>query len=455
MGHAMTRIGSGLALAGMLAAGCATPEVASAPVPAAPQDVRVAEMSPKVVALIADAVAARLAASLPAPLPAPLPTGAPTFLQGAAAPPVRVVRTRTAPIAALPAAPLTDAERETAAQSVGLALDWFARHQSESGEWSPAGFSARCQGDRCGGPGEANYTVGVTGLAVLCFLGAGETHQSGPHTENVKLGLRYLIGNQDSEGCIGPRTSQHYMYNHAYGALAVVEAYGMTQSAWLKTPAQQAVNFILQARNPYLGWRYGVRDGDNDTSTTGLMVTVLKSAQLSGLEVDDQAFTGALMWFDKMTEPEFGKVGYQQRGGPTARTQDAMVRFPADRSEAMTAVATAARVFAGADASKDEWVRKGADLLAARPPVWNEAVGSVDLYYWYWGTLAMFQKGGAQWDAWRTHLVRALTSHQRREVARDDRGSWDPVDPWSAEGGRIYSTAIACLASEIAARSLK
>ena len=46
---------------------------------------------------------------------------------------------------------------------------------------------------------------------------------------------------------------------------------------------------------------------------------------------------------------------------------------------------------------------------------------AIDLYYWYWGTLAMSQLGGARWDQWRAHLVRALPGHQRREPGRDER----------------------------------
>jgi hypothetical protein len=45
-------------------------------------------------------------------------------------------------------------------------------------------------------------------------------------------------------------------------------------------------------------------------------------------------------------------------------------------------------------------------------------------------------------------MKRALVANQRREAGVDEHGSWDPVDPWSAEGGRVYSTAICCLSLE-------
>ena len=84
----------------------------------------------------------------------------------------------------------------------------------------------------------------------------------------------------------------------------VVEAYGMTGAEVLRRPAQKAVDFIHQSQNPYLAWRYGVRDGDNDTSVTGCMVAVLRAAKDAELEVDSGSFRGAMGWIEKMTEPE-------------------------------------------------------------------------------------------------------------------------------------------------------
>jgi hypothetical protein len=402
-------------------------------------DVRITEIAPEAADQIAARVAERLAArqvgapavrqSPPVAVRVSPPAGRPLVGQGTAYKP--------APLP--PATPLTDTEHTALKESVPAAIEWLAKHQGDDGLWHAGNFG-----------GNANYDVGVTGLATLCFLGAGETTTTGAHAENVKRALKRFAELQDVEGCIGPRVSAHFMYNHAYATLALVEAYGATQSPVLKGPAQNGVNFILQAQNPYLGWRYGVRDGDNDTNVTGMMMTVLKAALTAGLAVDANAFQGGLSWLDKMTEPEFGRVGYQQRGGPPARTMEAIHRFPADRVETPTAVATAARAFAGLDPATNEWIRKGADLLAAKPPRWNEAEGSIDYLYWYWGSLAMARRGGDHWSSWRSHLVRALTPNQRREKGRDEEGSWDPVDPWSGEGGRVYATAMACLASQLA-----
>jgi hypothetical protein len=91
----------------------------------------------------------------------------------------------------------------------------------------------------------------------------------------------------------------------------------------------------------------------------------------------------------------------------------------------------------GADAA----TRRAVALLATRLPSWDEDPASVDFYYWLHGTAALRAAGGAEWKAWRKAVLAALVPHQRRDG--DAAGSFDPdVDPWGAEGGRVYATAV-------------
>jgi len=162
--------------------------------------------------------------------------------------------------------------------------------------------------------------------------------------------------------------------------------------------------------------------------------------------VDDGAFRGALSWIDKMTEPEFGRVGYQRRGGAAARTVENTEKFPAEHSESLTSVGVLTRIFAG---QRNEFIEKGADLMTKKLPMWDIDKGTIDYYYWYYGTLAMFQIGGNRWKKWNRAMKTAIVDNQRLEKSKDEYGSWDPMDPWSAEGGRIYSTTLNCLCLEV------
>jgi hypothetical protein len=327
-------------------------------------------------------------------------------------------------------------------------LEWLRRHQSVSGAWDGDGFEAQCKDGKCGGAGGPLYDPGLTGLALLAFLGTGETHKSGKYQATVRSGLKWLKTIQDAEGCYGPRTSSHFTYNHAIASMAVVEAYGLTQSPLFKASAQRGLDFIKDCRNPYLAWRYGVRPQDNDTSVTGWMVMALKAGVMSGLDVDPEGFEGARNWIDKATEPEYGRTGYTARGNGPSRAQEQMDRFPADKSESLTAVGVLTRIYCGAKEG-DEMVAKGADLCMKSLPTWDEAAGTCDFYYWYYGTLAMWQVGGPRWKRWEAAMKPSLVEHQRLAAGECRHGSWDPVDPWGPDGGRVYSTAINTLSLEV------
>ena len=220
-----------------------------------------------------------------------------------------------------------------------------------------------------------------------------------------------------------------------------------------RSPAQRAVRFVQQSQNPYLAWRYGVRDGDNDTSVTGWAVLVLHTAQRVGLEVDPGAFRGGLAWIDKMTEPEFGRTGYQQRGGRSQRPKDYGDRFPVNVVEPLTGLGVFARVASGSTPENDEMIGKGLVLLDAARPRWD-ASGSVDSYYWFWGSLAMHNVASHPGRAdWLRAVREALVSAQAADKTRCDRGSWNPeADAWGP-AGRVYLTAISCLTLEAPIRS--
>jgi hypothetical protein len=330
------------------------------------------------------------------------------------------------------------------------ALEWLRVHQASDGSWDCDGFMAQCRQGACDGAGSAAHDVGVTGLALLAFLGAGATHAEGPYRETVKDGLQWLLGVQDEEGCFGERIGQGFLYDHACATLAMVEAYGMTQAKPLRGPAQKAIRFILSAQNPYSAWRYAAPgDGDNDTSVTGWMGMALKSAKLAGLTIDDQAFENALAWIDQMTDPVSGRTGYTDTGGMPSRTSALVQRFPPRNSESMTAVGVLLRIFGGRTRQKDPFIDRGADLLDACLPRWSSESGHIDFYYWYYGTLAMFQVGGPRWARWNEAIQSAILAHQRVDASECAWGSWDPLDPWSASGGRVYATALNCLCMEV------
>jgi len=341
-----------------------------------------------------------------------------------------------------------------AAKAVALGLEWLRAHQTPAGYWDCDGFSKQCGAPgfaRCRGAGSSQHDVGVTGLALLAFLGDGSTTGYGPHQDTVRRGVHWLVDQAAATtGRIGRGSSDAFVYDHAIATLALCESYYFVKSPRVRRVAQGAVDFILRARNSKAGWRYAVPpDGRNDTSVTGWMVFALTAAKDAGLAVDNQAFEGAIAVFNDMTDSNTGRVGYTRRGGPSGRG-NWNSQYATSAVETLTAVGLMSRIFVagslGHDNSADPILRKHADLILEALPKWDRDHVSCDMYYWYHGSLAMYQMGGEDWDRWRVALERAVVRNQ--ELNGDAAGSWDPVGPWGRVGGRVYSTALMTLSLE-------
>jgi hypothetical protein len=338
-------------------------------------------------------------------------------------------------------------------------LRWLSRHQADDGGWSCSGFSAQCAGGPCSGGGSAEHDVGASGLALLAFLGAGYTHTTRTthvdhHTKRrsspgktVKRGLEWLIARQGPDGCVGPKGA-HHLYDHAIATLALSEAWGLTNAAVYKAPAQRAVDYLVAAQNPGLGWRYTPRSGDNDTSVTGWAVMALKSAHISALTVPRSAFDDARAWLDRATDAT-GLVGYTAPG-----LTDVCVPGQNDAwrpRPTMTAIGLLSRLFIDRD-QRDPLLAKSARLLVADLP--GQGDHEVDSYYWYYGSLALFQyqDGGglSYWKQWNQALKAALVPAQRVRKDGCADGSWDPeVDRWGFAGGRVAVTALNTMSLEV------
>ncbi|MCP3917179.1 MAG: hypothetical protein GY711_16645 [bacterium] len=338
-------------------------------------------------------------------------------------------------------------DRDTA-KSVAAGLEWLAKHQSPEGYWDSDGFAKHHGGGcECDGKGDPLHDVGVTGLALLAFLGDGNTPDAGPYQQHVAKGVQWLVERQDDKyGQIGLRRGHSWIYDHAAATFALAEAYLFTSNPDWKGPLEKAVGFLIDARHEDGGWRYDFPGRESDTSATGWAFLALKTAYEAGIQVPGAAFDGSLFWFDKVTNEGNGRVGYDSKGSVSARVAGVNDHFPPDHGEANTAISMICRRFAG-ESADSELMTQQSELLLKQLPTWSPDEHKVDMYFWYYGTYAMFQVGGTAWKSWNTSLKRAVLAGQ---LDKDDvEGSWDPVGPWGFSGGRVYSTALMVLSLEV------
>jgi hypothetical protein len=320
---------------------------------------------------------------------------------------------------------------------VSRGLAWLASHQLADGSF---GGVSSLQGCACGGAGQRDFRVALTGLAALAFLGAGNTHRDGPYREELARALRWLTGEQRDDGGFFPvRTpeAEREMYGNAIATLAIAEACRLAPGALLKLPLDRAVSRFEQTQISYGGWRYRPGDTAADTSVTGWVALALVAAERAGSRPQSFTRIGALAWIDAMTEPGTGWTGYRQRGRG---------------SLAMVATGLTVRLLLG-DRRITGTLRAGRALLGANRPAWPDGPDSTsppmpDLYYFWFGTLASRALGGEHWRSWNSALSGALRGHQ---VAKGEAaGSWPPAGRFEQVGGRVLSTALAILCLEAA-----
>lgn len=322
---------------------------------------------------------------------------------------------------------------KTWARGVENGLDWLANAQSPTGLWKSEEHG-----------GNKSYDAGVSGLALLAFFGAGFGPDSEKYGETIRAALDVLLERQSlgGIGTFGPRTTNH-TYDHGICTAAIAEAYGLSGRRDLKRSAMKAIEYLKTTKSPEKGWRYGRGKGESDTSVTGWMLMALKSAEWAGVEIEGRLQTEGLRTIEDLTGSD-GKVGYSAKSRDSVRLVPALLKFPVDSTEAMTAVGLNALLFHG-ESKNSPTVSKMTNRLLALLPKWDTP--QLDMYYWYHGTMAMFQRGSSPWQKWSRALGSTLP---RNQISKDGpfKGSWNPAGPWGSEGGRVYSTALMILCLE-------
>jgi len=316
--------------------------------------------------------------------------------------------------------------------AVARGLRWLAMHQAADGHWSLHGFnhSAGCS---CGGLGATHSDAAGTSLALLPYLGAGQTHLVGRYRDEVSRGLRWLLKNQRENGDLRANSQGNAgMYAHGQAAIVLCEAYMMTGDETLRDPAQRALDFIVAAQNDAGGWRYQPNQA-GDTSVVGWQVMALQSGRAARLNVPHETLELAGVFLDSVSSSSGAKYAYVPRQAPT---------------HVMTAEGLLCRMYLGWKLDMPG-IEQGVQFLITQHLPSERAP---NIYYWYYGTQALHHYGSAEWDMWNREMREILIKTQER--SGHQAGSWDPRGEHASAGGRIYMTALAACSLEVYYRHL-
>jgi hypothetical protein len=306
-------------------------------------------------------------------------------------------------------------------------LNWLRDHQNPDGSW-----------------GEMNK-ASMTGFALLCFLGHGETDRSAQYGVTVAKAIDWAVQN-------GTKFKGHLhmddvfrrntdVYEHGICTYALGEYYAMTGDERVKELLRQAVRFIVEGQGPRGGWMYNYDKSADDLSVSGWQIQALKAAQLTGLNLPgvDAALEKAAACIDKVWKGPKGGYGY---------------RGPEDRY-ALTGAGVYCRLFIKGE-RRD--VSKGMDFILdetdKNKPVKYKSDSS-DLYAWYYHTQAALMFGGGAWEKWNRWFQKELVDAQKAD------GSWPApglrnYGPMNDETmtGEVYRTALCILMLEVYYRYL-
>ncbi len=263
-------------------------------------------------------------------------------------------------------------------------LQYLVKSQAENGSWA----------DNYGG-------VGVSGMAVMCFLASGDDPNFGLYAGNIRRALRNMISQQDaSTGYYG-----NSMYHHGFAMLAIAECYGAVDDRSLWANESQKSRTLGQSlelgvrcavtsqkKNSTGAWRYSPEGQDADTSAAGAVLVGLLAARNAGVEVPDQSIDRAISYYTKNTAPS-GQVSYSGGLGGL--------------DESLARISIANLVYSVARRKDLPQYKATTKYLVDHLQGGNPGHGGVE-YQRYYQAQALFQSDFDAWTKWNKDLIRQL-----------------------------------------------
>jgi hypothetical protein len=319
---------------------------------------------------------------------------------------------------------------EASEKCVANALKWLANHQMPDGGWSfDLSLCPACHG-QCRDSGKlAEARNAATGLALLPFLGSGQTHkESKKYKATINNGLMFLV-NRMRVGPQGGALNEPggSMYAHGIATIAICEAYAMTHDRSLLLPARAGLNFVASAQEPKGGgWRYQPRE-KGDTSVLGWELMALKSGLMANLSVPRNFSRKASLFLDSVQSDGGALYGYQT---------------PDSGTDATVAIGLLSRMYLGWKKDKPA-LKRGVQWLSKRGP------SAANMYYNYYATQVMRHWEGEEWKIWNQQMRDQLIHSQAKQGHEE--GSWftGNGDLGAGPGGRLYCTAMAAMILEV------
>lgn len=253
----------------------------------------------------------------------------------------------------------------------------------------------------------------MTALALLAYLGHCETPTSEEFGESCLNAMVFLIDHaQKNNGRLSSSGNDHQTpYEESIATYALAEAYGMCQSMdipQLRDTVQKAGQFLIDQQHSSGGWDYGYAETGargGDLSITGWHVQALHACEATNLDFKNLAtcVRNALRYVETLQD-ESGGFGYSSTKAAGSAGW-----------HTLTGTGMLCLQMNGKASSKP--VRDGARYALKSAPFSYDSA-ECDLYAHYYLALAMFQRGGKDWQTYQARLIPSLMQKQSAN------GSW-------------------------------
>ncbi|MCA8967150.1 MAG: hypothetical protein KDC48_19885, partial [Planctomycetes bacterium] len=177
------------------------------------------------------------------------------------------------------------------------------------------------------------------------------------------------------------------------------------------------------------------------------MVMALESARMSGIELPTEVLPRAREYLELSFDQPNGWFRYNQN---PSRLRSQWPTLPAS-----TPAGAFCLMLLGVEAD-DPRVVAAVDYTVERRPQRYKKYrdddfvlgGQGNVYFWYYGSLACFLRGGEAWERWNERLKTVLPAAQAED------GSFPPIDTYADYAGdsatdRSYTTAMCVLSLEV------
>jgi prenyltransferase beta subunit len=309
--------------------------------------------------------------------------------------------------------------------AVDAGLKWLAEHQGADGSFR----------------GSNGKHSGVTALAAISMMEAGNLPGRGKYGENVSRALRFVLSSCQESGLIVAEDSQSPMYGHGFATLFLGEVYGMTGDDSVKEKLQKAISLIERSQSTQPGneggWRYQPVPYDADISVTICQVMALRAARDAGIFIEPSVMDKAIKYVQECQNPDGGFSYMARSGGGTGS------------GFGRSAAGVASLYYAGHFQGND--LDRGLKYLKQYNPGRSARGGAPDMmemegqYYYgnYYSVQAMFLAGGDYWADWYPGIREQL-------IARQNNGAGN----WTGEVTDDYCTSMALIILQMPNRYL-